>query len=235
MAKGKLYLLPTTLGQSAPEAVIPAGVLTKSRSLKLFIVENERTARRYLKSIGTEWPLDELQFSVLDKHTATEIWTPFIQPLLDGSDMGLLSEAGLPAIADPGSVIVARCHTMGIEVVPCSGPSSIILALIASGFNGQSFIFHGYLPIDQRERIKALRQMESESRRTGITQIFMETPFRNAKLFEQIVESCNPQTLICIATDITLDHEQIHTKTLADWKKRPPSLNKRPCIFLIGN
>ncbi len=234
MAKGKLFLLPTTLGPSSPEAVIPAAVLSKSRKLKLFIAENERTARRYLKSIGTEWPLNDLQFSVLDKHTAPEVWKPFIQPLLDGTDMGLLSEAGLPAIADPGSVIVSLCHEKGIEVVPCSGPSSIILGLIASGFNGQSFIFHGYLPIDARDRVKALRQMEAENRKSGITQIFMETPFRNPKLYEQIIENCSPQTLLCIATDITLDTEQIHTKPLSDWKRKPPSLNKRPCIFLIG-
>ena len=233
MEKAKLYLIPTLLGESQAEMVIPAGVLARSRTLRHFIAESDRTARRYLKSIGTEIPLDELQFYVLNKHTPEEELTRFIKPLKSGTNMGLISEAGLPAIADPGSAIVALCHEEKIQVVPASGPSSIILALTASGFNGQSFVFHGYLPIDRKDRTHKLRLIERDARQ-GYTQIFMETPFRNEKILENVFEACGAETLLCIATDITTPTEQIHTRKISDWKKNPPKLHKRPCVFLIG-
>lgn len=233
MDKAKLFLIPTTLGESQAEMVIPAGVLAKSRRLTHFIAENDRTARRYLKSIGTEVPLDDLQFFILNKHTPSEELAGFLKPLKSGVDMGLISEAGLPAIADPGAAIVALCHSEKIQVVPASGPSSIILALIASGFNGQQFTFHGYLPIERKDRTHKLRIIERDARQ-GTTQIFMETPFRNEKLLENVFEACGGDTFLCVATDITLPSEQIHTRKIADWKKNLPKLQKRPCVFLIG-
>ncbi len=232
--KGKLYLIPNTLGEPNSAMTIPGGVLEISKKLKHFVAENERTARRYLKSIGTIHPLDDLEFFVLNKHTETAEIPSLIAPIFKGEDMGLISEAGLPAIADPGATIVNLCHQQGIHVVPCSGPSSIILALIASGFNGQSFTFHGYLPIDRKDRMQKLRQLEQTALKTGISQIFMETPFRNEKLFVQIEEACNGETHLCIALDITLESEHIQTKTINAWKQKLPKLQKRPCIFIIG-
>lgn len=233
--KGKLYLIPNTLGEANAALTIPAGVLEISQKLKHFVAENERTARRYLKSIGTTHPLNDLEFFVLNKHTETSEIPSLIAPIFEGHDMGLISEAGLPAIADPGATVVTLCHQQGIHVVPCSGPSSIILALIASGFNGQAFTFHGYLPIDKRDRTQKLRQIEATAQKTGVSQIFMETPFRNEKLFEQIVEACHGETQLCIALDITLESEHIQSQTLNAWKKKLPKLQKRPCIFIIGS
>jgi 16S rRNA (cytidine1402-2'-O)-methyltransferase len=174
-----------------------------------------------------------LQFFILNKHTAPEELAGFLKPLKSGIDMGLISEAGLPAIADPGAAVVALCHSEKIQVVASSGPSSIILALIASGFNGQQFTFHGYLPIERKDRTHKLKIIERDARQSN-TQIFMETPFRNDKLFENILEACSADTSLCIATDITLPTEQIHNRKITDWKKNPPKLHKRPCVFLIG-
>lgn len=234
MKKGLLYLIPTTLGPGPAEAVIPAGILDISRRLIHFIAENERTARRYLKSAGTLIPLDELQFGLLNKHTRPEEIPALCKPLLNGTNMGLISESGLPGIADPGAAAVAWCHQNGVHVVPCSGPSSIVLALVASGFNGQEFIFRGYLPIERRERQQLLKIMEREAAGGGPSQIFMETPFRNEKLLEQILENCSSATELCIACDITLESAFIKTATVAYWKKQKPNLRKRPCIFIIG-
>jgi 16S rRNA (cytidine1402-2'-O)-methyltransferase len=234
MKKGTLYLIPTTLGPGPVEAVIPAGVLDISRRLVKFIAENERTARRYLKAAGTNIPLDDLQFGILNKHTRPEEIPTLCEPLLNGFDMGLISEAGLPGIADPGAAVVAWCHRNGVHAVPGTGPSSIVLALIASGFNGQEFTFRGYLPIERRERQQALRQMEREVANSGPSQIFMETPFRNEKLLEQILENCNSTTELCIACDISLENAFIRTAAVAHWKKQKPNLRKRPCIFIIG-
>lgn len=232
--KGILYLIPTTLGESKPEWVIPAGVLANSRRLKHFIAENERSARRYLKAIGTEHPLDELEFFILDKRSKAVDIPQMIAPLLQGTDMGLISEAGLPGIADPGALAVAACHQNKIKVVPGTGPSSIVLALIASGFNGQEFSFHGYLPMNKKDRLHKLRTLENEIRKSGATQIFMETPFRNESLFEDLINHCAPGTEICVATDITLQSEVITTRTVDEWIKHPPKIDKRPCIFLMG-
>lgn len=234
MSKGTLYLIPNTLGPGPAEMVIPAGVLERSRSLQHFLAENEKTARRYLKSIGTPIALDDLRFHVLDKRTAPEEVSALCQPLLSGTDMGLISEAGLPAIADPGAAAVAWCHRNKVAVVPATGPSSIILALSASGFNGQQFAFHGYLPIERKDRQTVLRAMEHEVQRTGATQLFMETPFRNEKLLASIMEVCQPNTYLSIACDLTLAHAYIRTYTVAEWRKQRPKLHKRPCIFSMG-
>lgn len=232
--KAKLYLIPTTMGEFNSSWVIPAEVLAISRKLKHFIAENDRTARRYLKSIDTEHPLDDLQFYILNKRTDQAEIPKLMAPLLAGEDMGLISEAGLPAIADPGAKVVAACHRQKIRVVPCVGPTSIILGLIASGFNGQEFSFHGYLPKDSKSCIHKLRSMENEVRKSGATQIFMETPFRNEKLFEQMMNNCSPGTEICVATDITLQTEVITTHTVDEWCRHPPKIDKRPCMFLMG-
>lgn len=233
-SKGTLYLIPTTMGAHNAESVIPAEVLSISRKLKHFIAENDRTARRYLKSIDTRHPLDDLQFYILNKRTAATEVAQLIAPLLNGIDMGLISEAGLPAIADPGAAAVAACHRNKIKVVPCVGPTSIVLALIASGFNGQAFTFHGYLPKTRKDLIHKFRSMENEVRKNRTTQIFMETPFRNEKLFEDLMNACSPGTEICVATDITLESEVITTRTVDAWWKHPPRINKRPCMFLMG-
>lgn len=232
--KGILYLIPTTMGESKPDWVIPAGVLATSRRLGHFIAENERSARRYLKAIGTEHPLDDLQFYILDKRSKAIDVPRLIEPLLQGIDMGLISEAGLPAIADPGALAVAACHQNKIKVVPGTGPSSIVLGLIASGFNGQEFSFHGYLPLNKKDRLHKLRILENEVRKSGATQIFMETPFRNESLFEDMMNHLSSGTEICVATDITLQTEVITTHTVDEWIKHPPKIDKRPCMFLMG-
>jgi len=234
MKKAKLYLIPTKLGESSAESVIPKDVLEISRKLKYFIAENDKTARRYLKSIGTEIPLDDLEFEILNKRSRPEEIESIARQLKAGNDVGLISEAGMPGIADPGQMVVSWCHKNGYQVVPTVGPSSILLALIASGFNGQSFAFHGYLPIDKRERHLALRRLESEVQKTGSTQIFMETPFRNEKLLDQIIKSCSPNSELCLAVDITLPSEQITTLPIGVWKKKNVKLHKRPAIFLLG-
>ncbi|MCZ4410500.1 SAM-dependent methyltransferase [Cryomorphaceae bacterium 1068] len=232
---GKLHLIPTLLGETNPERVVPEEVLEVSRDLIHFIAENEKTARRYLKKAGTRIPLNDLVFYPLNKRTESTEIPQLIKPLLEGTDMGLISEAGLAGIADPGATVVELCHKKGIQVIPHTGASSIILALIASGFNGQQFTFHGYLPIDQSERRKAIRSMEAHQRDTGYTQIFMETPFRNEKLFEELIQVCHPQTLLCIARNITTENEMVRTLPVQNWKKNKPALHKQPCIFVIGN
>ncbi len=234
MAKGTLYLIPTTLGDGSATEVIPEGVLNISRKLTYFIAESDRTARRYLKSIHTEIPLNDLVFSTLDKHTPEDVLDTMLSPLKAGTDVGLISEAGLPAIADPGASIVSRCHRAGIRVVPLSGPSSILLGLIASGFNGQSFTFHGYLPVDAAERIRKIKVLERDVQQSGVTQIFMETPFRNQKLLEAVLSACREDTLLCIAKEISLAGEFIGSKTIGQWKKQQPNLHKIPAVFMLG-
>jgi 16S rRNA (cytidine1402-2'-O)-methyltransferase len=232
--KGKLILIPTTLGASDAQQVIPEGVLQKSRELKHFLAENERSARRYLKSINTNWPLDELELFILDKNTTHSELPKLLKPLHQGIDMGIISEAGMPGIADPGALAVSYAHQHGIPVKTSSGPSSILMALTGSGFSGQQFTFHGYLPIERKERMHALRNIEKEVRRSGASQIFMETPFRNDKLLDQIIQYCSQTTDLCIATDLSLDTEKISTKPIGEWAKHRPQLHKRPAIFIIG-
>ncbi|MFW5819760.1 MAG: SAM-dependent methyltransferase [Bacteroidota bacterium] len=232
--KGKIYLIPNTLGGENPNDVIPTGVLEILRDLDHFIVENEKSARRFLIKCGYQKPIDDLSFFVLNKHTSKEEINTFLHPCLNGQDMGIISEAGVPGVADPGSDIVAMAHKAKITVVPLSGPSSIILALMASGMNGQHFCFHGYLPVKPHERKSKIRQLEAEAKRTGFTQIFIETPYRNNAVFESLKETCRPDTSLCIACDITMPTEFIKTLTIREWKKERVDLKKRPSIFLLS-
>lgn len=230
--KGKLYLIPTSLGEGGLK-VLPEYIKPIINQLDHFIVEQEKTARRFLKAFGYEHSLDALTLLPLNKHTDVDAPIEYIMPLLRGTSMGLLSEAGMPAVADPGSLVVELAHQNDIKVVPLVGPSSIILALAASGMNGQSFAFWGYLPFKSPERKAKLQQLERTSLRDNQTQIFIETPFRNNQLLEDILAACRPETRICVACDLTLPTESITTKTVAEWKQRKRDYNKRPAIMLL--
>jgi 16S rRNA (cytidine1402-2'-O)-methyltransferase len=233
MVAGKLFLIPTTLGDSTLAAVIPLEVQQRVRGLEYFVAENPKTARAYLKQVGTAKPLQELHIATLNEHTPDEAIAGLAAPLRAGHDVGVMSEAGCPGIADPGAKLVLYAHRHAIRVIPLVGPSSILLALMASGLNGQSFVFHGYLPVADVEREKSLRELEKQSRRLKQTQIFIETPYRNQKLLHNILGACAGATLLCIAADITLAGEDIRTFTIATWKKTPPQLDRRPALFLL--
>ena len=231
---GTLYLIPTVLSDSAPlENVLPSGNAAVVVRLKHFIVENVRTARRFLKRVDREIDIDSLTFYELNQHTDAMQIGSFVQPLQQGFDMGMISEAGCPAVADPGADVVAVAQKMGARVVPMVGPSSILMSLMASGFNGQSFAFNGYLPIEKNERTQTLRRLEQRIYAENQTQIFIETPYRNQQMVEELCRTLRPQTKLCIARDITGDGESIRTRTLAEWKKSLPEIGKVPCIFLI--
>ena len=228
-----LYLIPTTLGETALDTILPAQNDQIVISLKYFIVENIRTARRFLKKVNRKINIDELTFFELNQHTSPEEISTFLKPMQEGQDMGVISEAGCPAVADPGADVVAIAQQRNYVVKPLVGPSSILLSLMASGFNGQSFTFHGYLPIQQSDRAKMLKKMEVQIYNNNQTQLFIETPYRNMKILEDILTVCMPDTKLCIAVDITLETEFIKTKTVKEWKSQKPDLNKRPCIFLL--
>jgi len=228
-----LYLIPTSLGDCSFERILPAYNTELVSSLHFFIVEDIRSARRFLKKANPDINIDELTFFELNKHTQAEEIAGFLKPMSAGNNMGILSEAGCPAVADPGADVVAIAQQKGYTVVPLVGPSSILMSLMGSGFNGQSFAFVGYLPVQPAERAKALKKLESRAYAENQTQIFIETPYRNMKMLEDILNVCQPNTRLCIAADITLDSEFIKTKAVKEWKKRLPDLNKRPCIFLI--
>ncbi len=234
MSTGKLYLLPAPIGDGEIENVIPQGTVDVLRNLRFFVVEELRTARRYLSKARVNTPIDSLTFFELNEHTATETIAPYLQPALDGHDMGLLSEAGVPAVADPGAALVALAHIKNIEVVPLTGPSSLLLALMASGLNGQSFAFVGYLPVKPHERQQRIKQLERRSATERQTQLFIETPYRNLSLFEELLKTAAPDTLLCVAANLTQPNAFIRTATIAQWKKQPlPDILKKPCIFLI--
>lgn len=233
MPNGTLFLIPVPLAdEAAARSFTPYAVDTINR-VKEYIVENEKTARKFLKEAGLKTPQNELVIHDYSKHNRTSGTADFFKGLQAGNDVGLMSEAGCPGIADPGAEIVEKAHRMGIKVVPLVGPSSILLALMASGFNGQSFTFHGYLPIDKNDRSKKIKELENLSARNDQTQIFIETPFRNNPLLEDILKTASPQTRLCIACDLTATTEFIQTKTIAEWQKNVPELHKRPAIFLI--
>lgn len=234
MIKGKLYLVPNTLGGDDPDQVIPDKVLEIMRNLDYFIVENERNARRFLIKCGYQKSIDNIKFFILNKHTPQNEINTFLNPCFDGQDMGIISEAGVPGVADPGVEITSMAHKRKIDVVPLSGPSSIIMALMASGMNGQQFCFHGYLPVKTPERKNKIRQLESEAKKTGYTQLFIETPYRNNALLDSLKATCRPDTLLCIACDITRPAEFIKTMKIKDWKKERVDLKKRPSIFLLS-
>ena len=230
---GTLYLLPTPIGGPSPEAVLPAEVLSTTRSIEHFVVEELRTARRYLSAIGHPRPIAELQLAELNEHTPPTEVDGLLRPLLDGHNVGLMSEAGLPAVADPGALLVAAAHRHGIAVMPLVGPSSLMLTLMASGLNGQRFAFAGYLPAKPEERKRAIRQLEQRSRSEQQTQLFIEAPYRNAKLLDDIVRTCAPSTLLTLGCDLTLPNGFVHTLSIAQWSKLPelPNINKRNTVF----
>jgi 16S rRNA (cytidine1402-2'-O)-methyltransferase len=234
MAKGKLYLVPSPLSDHQVDLIINDQVKEALSSLELFFAENIRTARRFISSLKLGRPIEALRFEELNKDTtATEI-SRLIEIIVNGVDAGVISEAGCPGIADPGAKIVALAHQKGIEVVPLVGPSSIFLALMSSGFSGQSFTFHGYLPIDKKAAQDKIRQMEKDALLRETTQIFMETPYRNNQLLELLLSTCAGSTLLCVASNITAENEFIHTATISDWKSKRPDLHKLPTVFLLG-
>lgn len=233
MIEKALYLLPVTLGDTPVEKVLPAYNKEIIVGIKHFIVEDVRSARRFLKKVEQQINIDELTFYPLNKHTSPEAISGYLKPLMEGNPMGVISEAGCPAVADPGADVVAIAQRKGLKVVPLVGPSSIILSVMGSGFNGQSFAFHGYLPIEPGERTKRLKELESRIYSEHQTQLFIETPYRNNKMMEEILKTCRPQTKLCIAANITCEGEYIHTKTVKEWKGNLPDLNKIPCIFLL--
>lgn len=228
-----LYLLPVTLGDTSVEKVLPAYNKEVITEIKYFIVEDVRSARRFLKKVDRSIVIDDLTFFTLNKHTSLEEISGYLKPLAEGNSMGVISEAGCPAVADPGADVVAIAQRKNYKVVPLVGPSSIILSVMASGFNGQSFAFHGYLPIDANERLKRLKELESRVYSENQTQLFIETPYRNNKMMEDIIKACRPQTKLCIAANITCEGEYIKTRTLKEWNGKLPDLSKIPCIFLI--
>ena len=230
---GKLYLIPTTMGECNPHDVLPQTVTRAIQLLDHYIVENEKTARKFIKSIVPEKVQSSLKLSSLNKHTDSQEYNEMIQPCLQGINIGLMSEAGCPGVADPGAVIVKLAHEKNIKVIPLVGPSSILMAMMGSGMNGQSFAFNGYLPIDKSEKKSALKYFEKLSFDKNQSQLFIETPYRNNKLVEDLLQTLQPNTLLCIATDITLDTEYIKTLRVADWKKTKIDLHNRPTIFII--
>ena len=231
---GTLYLIPCTLGDTDATQVLPQHVINIARHLSHYVVEEPKTTRRFLSALGHEQPIQALHFTTLNEHTAASELAKLLEPLLAGHDTGLISEAGCPGVADPGADLVNLAHRKGIRVVPLVGPSSILLALMASGMNGQCFAFHGYLPVAEPERSKTIATLEAESARRRQTQIFIETPYRNDKLFAALLSQCRPNSLLCVATDISLASEEILTLPIAQWKSRSsPMLNKRPSLFLL--
>lgn len=229
-----LYLIPVTLGATPFHQVIPAYNLDVIRQIRHFIVEEERTARRFLKMVDKSIDIDQLTFYPMGKHADPKQFRDYLRPLCNGEAMGIISEAGCPAIADPGADVVAIAQSLNLRVIPLVGPSSILLGLMASGFNGQSFAFHGYLPINDGQRSAMLKKLEARCLAEDQTQIFIETPFRNQQLFEDLLRICHPQTRLCVAAGITCEEEFIHTHTIQEWKKTTlPDLRKTPTIFLI--
>jgi len=232
--KGTLYLVPNTLGNPDTSMTIPEGNTSRVNSIEVFIVEDLRNARRYLKNLNREIDIDSLSFYELNEHTPMEELPSFLEQAELGKDIAVISEAGVPGVADPGASVVRIAHAKGIRVVPLTGPSSILLSLMASGLNGQSFCFHGYLPVKRPERIRKIREIEQMALGKNETQLFIEAPYRNDGLLTDILENCRSSTLLCIAADITLDSEFIFTRTVAQWLKKKPALHKRPVIFLLG-
>ena len=228
-----LYLIPNLLGETPVEQVLPPYNREIILGIRHFIVEDVRTARRFLKLVDRSIDIDQLTFYMLNKHTNPDEVAGMLQPLEQGSPMGVISEAGCPAVADPGADVVAIAQRKGLQVIPLVGPSSIILAVMGSGFNGQSFAFNGYLPIEPDERIKTLKKLEQRAYTENQTQLFIETPYRNAKMMADILKACRPQTHLCIAAGLTTKDEYIRTKTVKEWGGKLPQLDKIPCIYLI--
>lgn len=233
MAIGTLFLIPTTISEGTITQVLPSQLFEIINTIDEYIVENERNARRFLKEAGLKIPQDKLFLHVLDKHAKNLPYATFLKNCMVGKKIGLLSDAGCPAIADPGAEVVLAAHKLKIKVLPLVGPSSILLALMSSGFNGQSFTFNGYLPIDKPARIKKIKELEKQSKLENQTQLFIETPFRNKQLFEELVKTCSLGTFMSICCDATGVEEYIFTATITDWKKIEPPIQKKPAIFSI--
>ena len=234
MKRGRLYLLPVPLGPTTAADVLPAPVRACAQSLNHFVAENAKSARAFLKSLPSAWPLQEIEIHELNEHTATADLPRLLAPALAGQDLGLISEAGCPAIADPGAALVELAHREGVQVLPMIGPSSILLALMGSGLSGQNFAFHGYLPSGAGERERRLRELERQSQREKQTQIFIETPYRNRQMLDSLLATCAPATRLCVATDLTLPSEQIRSGRVADWQGQAlPDINRRPTVFLL--
>lgn len=231
--KGRLYLIPSPLGDNDPSEVIPQPVLESLKGFSTFVVEEVRTARRYLSKAGLKGHIGGLQFHELNEHTDAATVEGYLRLFDDGNDVALISEAGLPAVADPGAQLVALAHRHGIEVVPAVGPSSLMLALMASGLNGQSFAFCGYIPAKTDERKSRLKTLEKVSAQLRQTQILIETPYRNDSLFADILSVCSPSVKVCVAANITMPDAYIRTKKVSEWKKEGLAIGKRPCVFLI--
>ena len=235
MNKGNLYLIPTPLGETGFEAGLPAYNLQVLQRIDTFIVEELRTARRFLRKAGYTKDFETVVFHLFNEHTPDNEAISMLENAISGHHVGLLSEAGLPCIADPGNIVVRLAHQKGIRVIPLTGPSSIMLALMASGLNGQNFVFHGYLPVKPDERSKALRELGNAISKGNQTQIFIETPYRNLAMLESIVKTCHPSLTLCIAVDLTLETEWIRSMPVNEWKRQKTELHKRPAVFLLGN
>lgn len=234
MNKGRLFLIPTVISAETQESVISLEVRSTIKGLKYFLVENIRTSRRYISSLKLGINIEDLEFDVLDKNNSASTIELLMRPIFEGNDMGIISESGCPGVADPGALAVAFAHKHEIQVVPLVGPSSILMALMSSGFNGQSFIFHGYLPIDKLDRQDKIKKMEEDAIRLDQTQLFMDTPYRNENLLEALLKTCNSNSLLSIARDITGKNELIRTRKIQDWKNQEvPNLNKIPVIFAL--
>ncbi|MBX7181617.1 MAG: SAM-dependent methyltransferase [Bacteroidia bacterium] len=232
---GKLFLIPVFLEETASsEQVFPAINLDILNHLSHFIAENDKLARRFLKRVNYQLPLSDAQIELLNEHTKTEEVFQLLQPALQGINMGLLSDAGCPGVADPGALVVQLAHDLGITVEPLIGPSSILLSLMASGMNGQQFTFHGYLPIDKIQRARTLKDLSNHSIRTGHTQLFIETPYRNQAIFEDILKNCSTDLRLCIACNLTASTGWTKSMSIQSWKNKKPDIHKKPCIFLIG-
>lgn len=233
--EASLILIPTTLGPlETTKKVLPDYNTKITHKIDVFIVEQLRTARRFLRKINHPIPIDDMTFYELNKHTNPNETSNYLSAIKQGKSIGLISEAGTPCVADPGAEIVKMAHQQGINVIPLVGPNSIILALMASGFNGQNFTFHGYLPVDKNERSKRIKELEVQASKNKQTQIFIETPYRNMQMLETLHNTCKPNTQLCIACNISLDTEFIKTKSIYDWKQKTADLNKKPTVFLIG-
>lgn len=233
MVQGRLFLIPSFLSESKPSQVFPSHNKELILGIKYFLVENLRTARRFLKAMDKSIVIDDLHFEVLDKHTAFETFSDYLNPIFEGQDVGVISEAGCPGVADPGAEITLFAHQKNIQVVPLIGPSSILIAQMASGLNGQSFAFNGYLPIKGNDVVKAVQKFEMRSRQEKQSQIFIEAPYRNLQLLEVFLKTLSPQTRLCIASDLTGANEFIKTKTVKQWKGHLPAIHKVPTIFIF--
>jgi 16S rRNA (cytidine1402-2'-O)-methyltransferase len=232
---GKLYLLPNLLGAVEPASVLPARTLAVARRLRHFVVETRKAARAFVKSLPSEHALQDIAFAELNEHTPARDVAALLAPILAGQDVALLSDAGCPGIADPGALLVAAAHRAGVVVVPLVGPSALLLALMASGMNGQNFVFHGYLPVRAEARAAALRALDAAAASSGVTQLFIETPYRNEAIVAAVLAVCRPRTLFCVAADLTLPSEQIVRRTVEEWRTAPTlRLSGRPAMFLLG-